>query len=99
MYRWLRNTHLVIGLFSVLFLSTYGGSAVQMAHPSWFSLQPRIEETHMAMRTQVSDNPRVIARILMDDYGMRGGLDEVKEAPEGYELRISRPGTEYEVSY
>jgi len=99
MYRWLRNIHLVSGLFSVLFLFTYGWSAVQMAHRSWFSLQPRIRETQVAVGIEVSDNPRALARTLMDDYGLRGGLDEVRQTSEGYELRISRPGTEYKVSY
>ena len=99
MYRWLRNIHLAVGLFSVLFLGTYGASAVQMAHPSWFSLQPEVKETEVIIGTKVSDNPRAIARALMDDYGIQGGLDEVKEMPGGYKLRISRPGTEYEVSY
>jgi len=99
MYRWLRNIHLVSGLFSFLFLFTYGWSAVQMAHRTWFSLEPEIRETQVAVGSEVSDNPRALARTLMDDYGLRGGLDEIKQTPEGYKLRISRPGTEYEVSY
>jgi hypothetical protein len=99
MYRWLRNIHLVVGLFSVLFLGTYGTSAVQMAHSSWFSLQPEVKEAQVTIGTEGSNNPRAIARALMDDYGIQGGLDEVKEMPAGYKLRISRPGTEYEVSY
>ena len=70
-----------------------------MAHPSWFSLQPGITETQVAIATEVSDNPRVLARALMDDHGLRGGLDEVKQTPEGYELRISSLGTEHQVSY
>ncbi len=99
MYRWLPNVHLVSGLFSSLFLLTYGWSAMQMAHPSWFSLQPGITETLVAVAIEVSDNPRALARALMDDHGLRGGLDQVKETPEGYELRISRPGTEYKITY
>jgi len=99
MYRWLRNIHLVSGLFSFLFLLTYSWSAAQMAHPSWFSLQPGITETQVAITPDLSGNPRVLARALMDDHGLRGGLDDVEQTPEGYELRISSLGTEYEVSY
>ncbi len=99
MYRWLRNIHLVIGLFSLLFLGTYSLSALQMAHPSWFSLQPEVKETQFTINPEASYSPRVIARILMDDFGIRGGLDQVKEMPGRYELRISRLGTECEVSY
>src|SRR5206468_6686797 len=99
MYHWLRNIHLVSGLFSFLFLLTYSWSAVQMAHPSWFSLQPGITEPQVALATEVSDNPRMLARALMDDHGLRGSVDEVKQTPEGYELRISSLGTEHQVSY
>ena len=99
MYRWLRNIHLVTGLFSVLFLLTYGLSSVQMAHRSWFSLQPRVTEVRIAVGTEVPNSPRALARALMESRGLRGGLDEVEETADGYELRISHPGTEYEVSY
>jgi hypothetical protein len=99
MYRWLRNVHLVTGLFSVLFLLTYGLSSVQMAHKSWFSLQPKVTEVRIALGTEVPNSPRALARALMESRGLRGGLDEVEETVDGYELRISRPGTEYEVSY
>jgi hypothetical protein len=99
MYRWLRNIHLVSGLFSFLFLLTYGWSAMQMAHPSWVSLQPAITETQLAVGAEVSGNPRALARALMDDHRVRGGLDEVTETSDGYKLRISRPGTECEVSF
>jgi hypothetical protein len=99
MYRWLRNVHLVTGLFSVLFLLTYGLSSVQMAHRSWFSLQPRVTEDRIAVGTEVVNCPRALARALMESRGLRGGLNEVEETVDGYELRISRPGTEYEVSY
>ena len=37
MYKWIRNTHLLIGLFACLFLLMYGVSSVQMAHNKWFS--------------------------------------------------------------
>jgi hypothetical protein len=99
MYRWLRNVHLVTGLFSVLFLLTYGLSSVQMAHRSWFSLQPGVTEEHITVGTEVPNSPRALARALIDHNGLRGALDEVKETVDGYELRISHPGTEYEVSY
>jgi hypothetical protein len=99
MYRWLRNIHLVTGLFSVLFLLTYGLSSVQMAHKSWFSLQPRVTEVRIALGTKVRNSPRALARALVESGELYGGLDEVKETMDGYELRISRPGTEYEVSY
>jgi hypothetical protein len=80
-------------------LTPNGLSSVQMAHRSWFSLQPRVTEDRIAVGTEVVNSPRALARALMESRGLRGGLNEVEETVDGYELRISRPGTEYEVSY
>ena len=98
MHKWIRNTHLLIGLFSFLFLLMYGMSAVQMAHNRWFSNKPAVTESEIALTAGVSD-ARVVARELMDRHGLRGELAQVRKAEGGLSFRIVRPGTVYEVAY
>jgi hypothetical protein len=42
MHRFIRNTHLILGMASVLFVLLYAVSAAQMAHR--FRITPRVEE-------------------------------------------------------
>ena len=98
MYKWLRNTHLLLGLFSCLFLLMYGVSSVQMAHNSWFDLKPAVIESQAAL-AQGLDNPRDIARLLMDRGQVRGELQQIRKTGPDYSFRVVRPGTVHEVDY
>jgi hypothetical protein len=99
MYRWIRNTHLLAGLFSFLFLLVYGVSAVQMSHNAWFTTEPQVTESRAAVHPENGADARAVARALMDSHGLRGELNEVKKTAAGYRFRITRPGTVYEVDY
>ena len=94
LYKFLRNTHLLTGVFAFLFLLVYGVSSVQMAHNTWFNLKPAITESQVALAAGVS-NPRDVARQLMDRGAVSGELAQV----QGANFRVIRPGTVYEVSY
>ena len=96
MYRWLRNTHMFLGLFSLLFLLMYGVSSVQMAHGQWFNLRPAVRRSQMTVR---GESARAVARQLMDTQGLRGELSQVRQTKNGFNFRIVRPGTVYEVDY
>ena len=98
MYKWLRNTHLLIGLFSFLFLLMYGVSSVQMAHNTWFDLKPAVTDSQAALAKGL-DNPRDIARQLMDSGDVKGELQQIRKTGQGYGFRVVRPGTVYEVTY
>jgi hypothetical protein len=98
MYKWLRNTHLLIGLFSFLFLLMYGVSSVQMAHTSWFDLKPTVTESQVALAKGLA-NPRDAARQLMDQGLVKGELQQIRTMGPGYSFRVVRPGTVYEVTY
>lgn len=97
MYRWMRNTHLVLGVFSALFLLMYGVSSVQMTHPQWFSMKPRVTETTLSLAPGLTD-ARAAARAVMD-RGLRGDLTEVHPGAGSTRFRIVRPGTVYTVLY
>ncbi len=92
LYLWLRNTHLVLGLSCGLFLLVYGVSAVQMSHSGWFTLKPTVTQQTVEMEF---DEPRAVARALMDRHGLRGELAQVK----GTSFRLVRPGTVSEVTF
>jgi len=97
MYKFIRNTHLLIGLFAFLFLLMYGVSAVQMAHNKWFSNKPAVTESEIALTP--GGDARSVARELMDRHGLKGELAQVRKAGSGFSFRIVRPGTVYEVAY
>ena len=44
MYKFLRDTHLFLGLFLFLFILTYGVSSAIFAYPGWVSSTPTITE-------------------------------------------------------
>jgi hypothetical protein len=98
-YRWIRNTHLWLGLLSVLFVLTYGASSVQMAHNAWFSSRPAVSESAIRLEAEAAAGPRAAARLLMEQHGMPGELQQVRETAAGFSFRIARPGTVYEVAY
>jgi len=98
MYLWLRNTHLWLGLVSVLFLAVYGISSVQMAHNTWFSSRPAVSEGTVFLEPRI-ESARVAARELMDRYRLRGELAAVRPGSDRLAFRIVRPGTVCEVEY
>ncbi len=77
----------------------YGMSAVQMAHNEWFSMKPAVVESEVEAGAFAGTDGRALAQSLMDRYGMRGDLQQVKATDEGIQMRIARPGTVYEVEY
>ena len=97
MYKTIRNLHLYLGAFSFLFVLMYGLSAVQMAHNKWFNLKPRVATGQLALAP--GQDARPVAQSLMDQHGLRGELTEPKRTPAGWDFRLVRPGTVYEVSY
>src|SRR5262245_23926559 len=99
MYRWLRNTHLFAGLFCFLFVMMYGVSSVQLAHKSWFSVQPVVTKLEVPISQEGSASPRAVARELMDRHGLVGEVRDGQPWTEGFRFSIGRPGEGYVVSY
>lgn len=99
MYLTIRNIHLMIGLACCLFLLTYAVSAVEMSHNDWFDMEPTVAEAAVEVNPAEATSPRALARSLMQSHGLRGGIDRADEGEQGYDIRISRPGTVAEVRY
>jgi hypothetical protein len=98
MYKLLRNSHLVLGLFFCTFILMFGISSVRFAYPDWFSNDP-VAETTLTLPLEEIKDARFLARKLMDERGFRGGLHDLRETEEGFEFKISRLGTSHQVRY
>jgi hypothetical protein len=98
MYKSLRTIHLLSGVFALPMLVMYGVSAVQMAHPKWFAMKPDVAETEYSVRPAPAD-ARQLTRDLIVQGAVRGNIQEVRQTPSGYSVRVMRPGTVHEVQY
>src|SRR5262245_31491803 len=99
MYRWLRNIHLLLGLFVLPFLLMYGASAVRLAHGSWFPEKARHSERDVDVGDFDVNSGRPLARVLMERHGLRGELRSVVPIEGGFRLEIERPGNSSQVEY
>ena len=99
MYRWLRNTHLFLGLFTFLFIIMYAVSSVQMAHNSWFRLTPAVATKRIAIAPEKGTDARAVARELMDRNLIGGEINEAKPTEAGFSFRVVRPGAVQEIMY
>jgi hypothetical protein len=97
MYRYLRTTHLVLGLLSGPFLLMYAASAIQMAHRSWFPIHATVRQETASVRSGC-DNPRALAHELMQREGWRGELIEVRRTAHALTFRIASVGTTHDVA-
>src|SRR5436190_273225 len=98
MYRFLRNSHLFLGLFSCFFLLMYGVSSVQMSHNGWFQSRPDVTTAEYTLSPNASD-ARAVARELMDTHNLRGEVGQIRATARSLAFSISRPGTVYQVEY
>src|SRR5258708_8571356 len=98
MHRILRNTHLFLGIGASLFVAMYGLSPVQMAHQTWFSMEPEVTEMRLTVSPETTDDPRAVAAELRR-AGLRGELRDVETNAAGYRIYIERPGASYRIDY
>jgi hypothetical protein len=95
MYRWIRNTHLALGLSSALFVLLYALSAAQMAH-RW-PLTRQVADEDLALPAGLAARP--LAAALMEQRGYHGELRNPLTTPAGIRMVIARPGARYGVNY
>jgi hypothetical protein len=99
MYRWMRNTHLLLGLGFSLFLLMYALSALQMAHPAWFDLKPTLTRERIGLDASGAGSARAVADKLLREHGLRGDVTEVKATAAAFRFRVVRPGENVLVDY
>src|SRR5258708_30969951 len=95
MYKLLRNTHLLLGMFTVLFVVMYAVSAAQMAHR--IKIAQQVTEVDIPLSPGIE--PRPLAQLLMEQHGCDGELGGVQTTPGEHRFAITRAGANYTVSY
>jgi hypothetical protein len=95
MYKLVRNTHLILGMSSVLFVLLYAVSAAQMAHR--FRITPQVTEEDVTLAAGL--DPRPLADALMRERGYGGEIGNPQTNAQGFRVTIARPGTAYVVNY
>ena len=91
MYRFIRNTHLMLGMAAVLFVLLYAISAAQMAHR--IRLTPQTTEMDLALPAGLA------ARPLVQALGYAGEIGNTQMTPKGFRVTVNRPGTAYAITY
>ncbi len=99
MYRILRDTHLLLGLFLFVFVMMFGISSLDFSHHGWFGSEPTDSESTVVVDPGQASTPRELARHLMEEQGYRGGLHDIREAEGRIHFNISRIGTVHDVDY
>lgn len=98
MYKLLRDIHLALGLFSMVFLIAYALSAAQMAYPI-YRPGPQYKTHEISIPEAVDKTPRPLAKWLMDNEDLRGDLRSVSTTSLAVTLKIVRPATIHDVLY
>ena len=95
MWRLIRDTHLILGMSAFLFVLLYAVSAAQMAHR--LRLTPQVSEEDIVLPAGLAARP--LAAVLMEQRGYGGELGNPQMTPNGFRVTITRPGTNYVVTY
>jgi hypothetical protein len=99
MYGWFREIHLIAGLCALPFVLMYGVSAIQMSHPSWFKNEAQVTGTRATVAPEKVSDGRSVARELMAQGLVSGEIGQIRTTPQGFRLRINRPGGFFDVEY
>ena len=99
MYKLLRDTHLLLGLFFCVFVLLFGVSSIRFAHRGWFDDKPEVTELTVPVESAQATSPRSLARNLMQEHGYRGELSRIRENDEEFSFNIGRIGTLHEIRY
>jgi len=99
MYRVLRDTHLLLGLFLFVPVMMFGVSSLHFSHGSWFGSKPAATQSTVVVDPGQASTPRELARHLMEEQGYRGGLHDIRDDAGQIHFNISRIGTRHDVDY
>ncbi|MFN7992546.1 MAG: PepSY-associated TM helix domain-containing protein [Bryobacteraceae bacterium] len=99
MYRWIRNLHLILGVFASLPLILYAVSAVQMAHDKWLPFTSVKSQRTFEMPASAFRDASALRKRLVESYGLTGELQESDVTSDRIRLTLFRPGVVHEVRY
>ena len=95
LYPMLRDVHLTVGIFSMLFVLMYAWSSLQIAHPTWMNTKPVTTE----WTTQIGAGlaPRDAAMALRTGGGLEGDLVQIRQKDGRTQFRMVKPGQMNEI--
>lgn len=99
MYRILRDTHLLLGLFLCSFTLLFGVSSLVFAHRSWFDTKPVQTEETVSVDPARAATPRALANQLIEAEGYGGWLSRIRETDDEVSFVIGRMGTIRNILY
>lgn len=99
MYKALRNTHLILGMFCCLPVLIYGLSSVRFAHQDWVSMGVENTEARLAVPVEKATDARTLALELTRDGEYKGLLRAIKQTDTGYRFRIVNLSQVHEIDY
>lgn len=97
LYPVLRDVHLTVGIFSMLFVLMYAWSSLQIAHPTWMNTKPVTTEWTAQIDTGLP--PRDAATALRTGRGIEGDLVQIRQKEGRIQFRMVKPGQMNEVDY
>lgn len=99
MHKWARNIHLAVGVLTTPFLLMYAFTAVQMAHPNWFSLKRTVTKSVVQIAASEAPDGRTLARKLMARANVQGEVTGIDATKSGYRVHVARPGAVFDIVY
>lgn len=99
MYRFLRNSHLLMGLFLAPFVLMFGLSSIRFSHSTWFPVTPAETTMSVAVDPAKATTPRALGNLLMEQEGYYGFILDIEERDGGFGFLIGRMGTIHEIDY
>ncbi len=94
-YKFMRHTHLVLGLLLFWVVMMYGVSAIQMAHR--IRIVPVVSESDVMATPGLDARP--LASELMNKNGISGEMGDVTPIPGGFRFPLNRAGGSTQVTY
>lgn len=99
MYKILRNTHLILGMFCCLPVLVYGLSSIRFAHRDWVSMGVEDTEARLAVPVEKATDARTLALELNRGGKYKGLLRAIKQTDTGYQFRIVNLSQVHEIGY
>ncbi len=94
-YKFLRHTHLILGLLLFWVIMMYAVSAVQMAHK--IRIVPVVTESDVIATPNLEARP--LAHELMVKNGLSGEMGNVTSVAGGYRFALTRAGGGTQITY
>jgi len=100
LFRWMRNTHLVLALAVFFMALIFAVSSVVIIYRPFLPESPPEEQTRtVTVPAAEASTPRALALYLMRTEGLRGELRQITDKGDAFGFTVVAPGFRAEVNY